>query len=491
MLKKILKKFIKTTEGKRIGIAIQANELVIVQLYQDELGEELQNFKIVKLPMGLQKNNWQNKPEELVELLQTNFSLAGVEADNIYFSLGSELFYIREITMPFLEYAELKEAVKWDALQYVPFEEDCYYYDFTYKEQLLENGTKSLRVLLVAIPKHYIDTLIEVSKRLNKRPVFITADVLALTAKISFNSPQFIYVYLQQNNAYIAYYSDNMLCCKQAFDIYNINYSLQIMDFIENKIKVRFEDSIDVFLAGDEVFVNKVQIIIDGLEEFSLQKIDSLQALKISDILDERYIKNLAPKLEESIGVALLGCGNVNLLPSRLRQEIFPFKKLVALCACLCVGILLLFATYEYIGYYLAHNRYNELMKDNNNVLLWRKRHAQVMAIQNDFTKRSDIIKNIKVSQASWHDVILALGYTTPENVYLTGISSGNKYSNWLLRGNTDDVKQLTIFIKNLEKTTAFSKVQLEQLGQQSESNKQFFTINLQLEGVVNEKSKK
>lgn len=487
MLKNLWKEFFQTNTHNSVGLSITKTQLQILQINSEESGDLLQIFHIAALPQILQNNNWYHHPQELGDFLLAQCNLVGITAQDIYLVLNCELFYLQKLHLPFLKDNELCEAVKWEALQYVPFEENCYYYDFIAHEQNSLHTAKSLDVLLVAIAKAPIDVLAQVMQSISKKIINITVDFLALYNYI--DDGEFFLLNAQGDSSQIHYFQNKTWKKQQQLNLLVDNPLLSIAAFIEHTIPNQTALNLPLYIAGDISNLNNTEFISEQLE-IPVQLLDPWQQITISNSIRMKSIQTM--DLIQPLGAVInTEQPQINLLPSNLRASSLRISKTLTACILISVLSLAVVGIYEYSTYKIAQNKYNTIINEDDTLQQRRKRYAQISALQADFDKRSNLIRGISTTP-SWYDIIKALGYTTPHGVELISFTRNANNNTMLIRGNTTDISLVTTFVKNLEKTGAFTNVQPEQMGQLTESsNVQSFSISLQVEGMNNAITKK
>lgn len=109
--------------------------------------------------------------------LQQLMLTTGCRSRNVVFSVGGQSTFIREVLYPFMDSAELKEAISWDIEKYIPFTPDSYYYDYSIVGK--SDTDIAMRVLIAAAPKAEIDIRMALAKQANCNLVAVDLDALA------------------------------------------------------------------------------------------------------------------------------------------------------------------------------------------------------------------------------------------------------------------------------------------------------------------------
>lgn len=120
----------------------------------------LKRMAIVDIPEHTYEEGAIANEELLTETLQRMAAKNGFAGSRVATALGGRFLFIREVIFPRMSDKELRQAIRWDLEKYVPFSADQLYFDFW----VVGPGTTEVevRVLLVAVPKDVVDTLIRV-----------------------------------------------------------------------------------------------------------------------------------------------------------------------------------------------------------------------------------------------------------------------------------------------------------------------------------------
>ncbi|HIU64359.1 MAG TPA: pilus assembly protein PilM [Candidatus Avacidaminococcus intestinavium] len=176
--KKIAKKLFTTLPSSVLGIDIGTEYVKIVQV--DLKGERpyVRDFAVSELPANLKTKGVLNAKDELISFLYELLKRHNFSTKHAVFSLNGKNVFVREIIMPMMPDAELKQAVGWDVGQYVPYEPDTFYFDYARFGEETSDGQQ--RIVLVAAPKEIVDGIIEISTALNLKVLKIDIDVLTI-----------------------------------------------------------------------------------------------------------------------------------------------------------------------------------------------------------------------------------------------------------------------------------------------------------------------
>lgn len=106
-----------------------------------------------------------------------------IAAKNVYTALPDAKVFSRVIEVPLLSEDELKEALKWEAEQYIPFPLEEVNTDFSILEKDQKEG--KMQVLVVAAPIRLIDKYTEILKLAGLTPLSLETEIIAVSRALS------------------------------------------------------------------------------------------------------------------------------------------------------------------------------------------------------------------------------------------------------------------------------------------------------------------
>lgn len=169
--------------GSLLGVDIGTGSVKIVEIERTAVNAIVKNIAIADFDAAVFEDGRLVKPEELTAILQRQIAASGFNSRQAVAALGGRSMFVREITVPPMTETELREAVKWEAVQYLPYAPDRCYYDFALLgSSVNEAGQK---VLLAAAPRETIDILTDVLTACDLQPVAIDGEAFALYRTLS------------------------------------------------------------------------------------------------------------------------------------------------------------------------------------------------------------------------------------------------------------------------------------------------------------------
>jgi type IV pilus assembly protein PilM len=119
------------------------------------------------------------------EILGALVQEVGLTTKRVNLTVSGSGVQIKRISVPSLPTAELKEVVRWEMKNYVPFPVESAETDFHVLNEYVEDNLKRLDLMVVACPKHLIDRTLSIAKRAGLQPVHLDIAALALWNMLS------------------------------------------------------------------------------------------------------------------------------------------------------------------------------------------------------------------------------------------------------------------------------------------------------------------
>lgn len=500
----------------------QTIRLLKVVFEDDE--RELLNVCTIDLPSDWDDYAWIDKTDKLAEFIKSNVDYKLFSGSETIAVLDTGITCIKELNMPILNEQELEQAIKWDALQYLPYNEDEYVYGYK-AYNWSNNYGEGIKINLIATEQRVSDAVMAICSRLNLKLGKITVAALAFDELVQARYLNFAVLDIAKANAQVTIFEENRPVQNSAVDIGLDNFVALLAERLHVSVvqaKILMEDQAALLLALEEnpelneqvdsliyELLKQVSMVI---EKYLFDKpgqlletvliVGSLRALNDSlkkclstqlgiyaeliKPLDGFYIAdtvNINLKEEEyaaAIGAALLLYKNdrfsLAALDNTLRPGFRLLKATLAICATLFIGLLV----YESVLLYSCKADYQALSNNYEKIAVWRKRSELISSFETDCNRREQIVQGLQLESTAWPQVLLALGYSIPDGVSIISIVKVRDEDSYILRGKTEQIAYLQQFIASLQKTNAFRNVTLQQVneGVMLNAHKEF-TISL------------
>ena len=189
-LKKSIYKLFKPKISKVIGIDIGAGSVKMAQVNFSGKMPEVVTLCSKPLPLDLGNGAFVRNRIAMADFLKEALNEESFSAAHVVFTIGGRNAFVRAIEMPDMPAVQMKQAVAWDAGQYVPYEADSYYVDSVKFGEI--NEDKMQPVLLVAAPKEMVDALADIADQMEMTVLSIDIEVLALYRTLSKTYSDFV-----------------------------------------------------------------------------------------------------------------------------------------------------------------------------------------------------------------------------------------------------------------------------------------------------------
>lgn len=163
-----------------IGLDIGSRVVKAVQLRRNGKSIELEKFGLADIfPVGANIPSPQEQGPAKIKAVKQALESAGITARQSCSSVRGESIIVRYIQMPDMPLQELKNALRWEAEEYIPFRIDEVNLDYTIVGSTGEGSAKKLDVLLVCARKDLINDHLAVVRGAGLTPEIVDVDSFA------------------------------------------------------------------------------------------------------------------------------------------------------------------------------------------------------------------------------------------------------------------------------------------------------------------------
>jgi type IV pilus assembly protein PilM len=152
-----------------IGLDIGSHSIKLVGLKMTPKGPFLTRVGMKEIPPGTDKED----VDKLSQILKALFKEAGLETKKVRLTVSGSGVQIKPISVPSLPKAELKEAVRWEIKDHLPYPVETAQIDFHILNEYVEDNVKKLDLMVVACPKHLIDRTLSIAERAGLQPTHL------------------------------------------------------------------------------------------------------------------------------------------------------------------------------------------------------------------------------------------------------------------------------------------------------------------------------
>ena len=168
---------------EHFGLDISDGSIKIIKLKNNRGNLELASFGEKKIPKGIIEEGEIKDEASLAKIIREavgNINGEKIKTKYVACSLPEEKSYLQVIQMPKMPEEEIKQAVKFEAENYIPLPIEKAYFDFQVIKPFY-NHLDHLDVLITAIPRKIVDGYISALKMAGLKPIALEIESLAIT----------------------------------------------------------------------------------------------------------------------------------------------------------------------------------------------------------------------------------------------------------------------------------------------------------------------
>src|SRR4030042_3554968 len=159
-----------------IGLDIGSHSIKLVGIKTTSKGPFLTCLGMKEIPPGKDKEDVNTFSEILRALVEE----VGLKTKKVNLVVSGSGVQIKRISVPSLPKAELKEAVRWEIKNHLPFPVETAEIVFHILNEYVDDNVKRLDLMVVACPKQLIDRTLSIAERAGLQPVHLDVAPFAL-----------------------------------------------------------------------------------------------------------------------------------------------------------------------------------------------------------------------------------------------------------------------------------------------------------------------
>jgi len=159
-----------------IGLDTGSHSIKLVGLKMTSKGPFLTLVGMKKIPPGGDKEDVNTVAETLKSLL----SEVGLKTKKVNLVVSGSGVHIKRISIPSLPKAELKEAVRWEIKDHLPYPVETAQIDFHILNEYVEDNVKKLDLMVVACPKPLVERTLSIAEEAGLQPAHLDVGPLAI-----------------------------------------------------------------------------------------------------------------------------------------------------------------------------------------------------------------------------------------------------------------------------------------------------------------------
>lgn len=166
--------FLKRSTYSSIGLDIGKSSVKMVQLVMDNGGFKVQGF--LSKPVSL--NDKEDSKEKIIESIKMAYRDGSFKGNNVVTFLPSSEIDLRQITVQSEKHEEIIKAIGFEADSCLPYKAKDAVLDYIEIGDILTNGEKKKKILVVAAQRKKIDEILEITKAADLKCIAI--DILPM-----------------------------------------------------------------------------------------------------------------------------------------------------------------------------------------------------------------------------------------------------------------------------------------------------------------------
>ena len=159
-----------------IGLDIGSHSIKLVGLQMTSKGPFLAHAGIKEIPYGEQRED----PTFVSEAIKALFRETGLKPGKVNLTVSDPSIHIRRITLPSMPKSELREAVRWEMKNHLPFPIESAQIGFIILGESADKDPKKLDLIAAACPKQLIDRSLAIAGGAGLKPIHLTVGPFSL-----------------------------------------------------------------------------------------------------------------------------------------------------------------------------------------------------------------------------------------------------------------------------------------------------------------------
>lgn len=429
---------------------------------------------------------WQQElsaAEDLLEALEQE--LTNLLAENklpavgkIVFVLDTDMVFLQCLELPPMPQAELREALKWEAQEYVPFADGTYCMDFVAAQK--DDDMQS--VLLGAMPKEVLERLREISSRLKLDLLAVTALPLAQAAFLQQEQSNFLLAEENQSSVSLTVFVDGMPVIVQqaAAEIASVEEEIAVLtETVRQKYNVQLRDIFYTDNGSDfTAWQEGVNEILSQQYCFAAVDFTGKFSWQGSFFTEAERRQCAAMAMSAAGGVLMAGSGEkvINFADSGTQTEKAKMYQYIA-AALLFIMFAACSSVYGYSVY--QANKIEDLQKQITAMDIWQQRYASVQKVEHDIHERDNTLNVLAKEQFDWGNFLELLGRTAPEGCWINKVQQNERQDEILLYGRAKKLSDLEVFIEGLRNSDSITSAELVETRDEQKKNLVSYTVRL------------
>ncbi|OPZ22688.1 MAG: cell division protein FtsA [candidate division BRC1 bacterium ADurb.BinA364] len=171
-----------------IGLDIGSSLVKAIQLKRTGRGIELEKLGMADIyPSGIRPSDPAEDRRMRTDAVRMALASAGITAKQSITSISGESIIVRYIQLPDMPEAELKNALQWEAEEFIPFRIEDVNLDSVILGRTADSEGGKVDVMLVSAKKELVDQHLEIVREAGLTPIVIDVDSFAFLNCFDYN----------------------------------------------------------------------------------------------------------------------------------------------------------------------------------------------------------------------------------------------------------------------------------------------------------------
>lgn len=442
-------------------------------------GKDYAVFKVWQQELPAAEDLLKALEQELTDLLAEN-KLPAV--GKIVFVLDTDMVFLQRLELPSMPQAELREALKWEAQEYVPFADGTYCMDLV----VVQKDDDMQSVLLGAMPLEVLERLREISSRLKLDLLAVTALPLAQAAFLQQRQSNFVLAEDNQDSVSLTAFVDGMPVIVQlaAAEITSVEEEIIVLtETVQQKYDIQLRDIFytdrgSIFTAWQE----GINEILNQQYYFAAVDFNGKFSWQGSFLTEAERRQCAVMAMSAAGGVLMAGSGEkvINFASGGKETEKAKIYQHLA-AALLFIMFTACSSVYGYSVY--QANKIEHLQEQITSLGMWQQRYASVQKLEHDIHERDNTLNVLAKEQFDWENFLELLGRTAPEGCWINKVQQNEQQDEILLYGRAEKLSDLDVFIEGLRNSDSITSAELVETRDEQKKNLISYTVRL-MKGV-------
>lgn len=421
--------------------------------------------------------------QELTNLLAEN-KLSAV--GKIVFVLDTDMVFLQRLELPSMPQAELREALKWETQEYVPFADGSYCMDFI----AVQKDDNMQSVLLGAMPLEVLERLREISSRLKLDLLAVTALPLAQAAFLQQEQSNFLLAEDNQGSVSLTAFIDGMPVIVQqaAVEIASVEEEIAVLtETVQQKYNIQLRD---IFYTDNGTVFTAWQ---EGINEifnqpycFAAVDFNGKFSWQGSFVTEAERRQCAVMAMSAAGGVLMAGSGEkvINFASGGKQTEKAKIYQYLAAAL-----LFIMFTAYGSVYGYSVYqaNKIEDLQEQITAMSMWQQRYASVQKLEHNIHERDNKLNVLAKDQFDWGNFLELLGRTAPEGCWINKVQQNEQQDEILLYGKAEKLSDLDVFIEGLRNSDSITSAELVETKDEQKKNLISYTMRLMKGGSKHE----